>query len=360
GRAGDCRFRVAVLVADEDEVRIEAGLEKLSNRGAGHFGIRSFIPDDWKGVERALGLPPGIGNNGDSGFADLHDLLHALHSNDRSGVEAFYLAAEDRAVLDCRVEHAWQSEIDSIDQLAGELVGGVEALNPLAGNLPVLRILELHILRRLELGGGFRDLAVGDGAAGRGVREPAVRGAHLGARVFPLVGGGLLEHLPRRGAALAHVILRVADAAAAAGRHVAPYALAGDVLAGGGIFGRDLRPVAFEFLGDELGEPGKRALTHLRAGDANDHRVVRADHHPGVALGRAGLCANDPRAAERNIEAKRQTAAHGGRANHEAAAIDLRYVIHGCLPHALAAAAWIAARTCWKVPQRQILVMLAS
>ena len=29
------------------------------------------------------------------------------------------------------------------------------------------------------------------------------------------------------------------------------------------------------------------------------------------------------------------------------------------LPHALAAA-WIAARTCWKVPQRQMLVMLAS
>src|SRR5262249_33484080 len=67
------------------------------------------------------------------------------------------------------------------------------------------------------------------------------------------------------------------------------------------------------------------------------------------------------RAGERKLEAERQSAAQGGRAHHEAAAIDLRYVIHGCLPpHALAAAAWIAARTCWKVPQRQILVMLAS
>src|SRR5262249_60335463 len=134
-----------------------------------------------------------------------------------------------------------------------------------------------------------------------------------------------------------------------------------NVLAGRGIFGRDLRPVAFELLGDELGEPGERALTHLGAGDANDHRVVRADHHPGVDLRRAILCTDDLRAAERKVEAERQPAAHGRRAHYEAAAIDLRYVIHGCLPlHALAAAAAIAARTCWKVPQRQVLVMLAS
>src|SRR5262249_36316960 len=91
------------------------------------------------------------------------------------------------------------------------------------------------------------------------------------------------------------------------------------------------------------------------------HRVVRADHHPGVDLGRAVLRADHLRAAERKVEAERQSATHRGRAHHEAAAIDLRYVIHGCLPpHALAAAAWIAARTCWKVPHGQILVLLAS
>src|SRR6266700_5086456 len=70
---------------------------------------------------------------------------------------------------------------------------------------------------------------------------------HLGHWDFPLVGGGSLDHLPRRGAALAHIVLRLADAAAAGAVVVAPYPLAGDVLAGRGIFGRDLRPVAFEF-----------------------------------------------------------------------------------------------------------------
>src|SRR5215471_7635218 len=82
-------------------------------------------------------------------------------------------------------------------------------------------------------------------------------------------------------------------AAASGAVVIAPYAFSGDVLAGRGIFGRDLRPVAFELLGDELGEPGERALTHLGAGDANDHCVVRADHHPGIDLRRTVLRAND-------------------------------------------------------------------
>ena len=62
--------------------------------------------------------------------------------------------------------------------------------------------------------------------------------------------------------------------------------LRADVLAGGRKFGRDLRPVAFQLLGDELREAGQRALAHLRAGDADHHRVVRPDHDPGVDLRR--------------------------------------------------------------------------
>ena len=65
------------------------------------------------------------------------------------------------------------------------------------------------------------------------------------------------------------------------------------------------------------------------------------------------------RAAERNVEAERKPAAGGGGADDEGAAIDFGHVVHGCLPHAFAAA-WIASRTCWKVPQRQMLVMVAS
>ena len=42
----------------------------------------------------------------------------------------------------------------------------------------------------------------------------------------------------------------------------------------------DLLPVAFELLGDELGEAGERALPHLRARDADHAGVVGLDRRP--------------------------------------------------------------------------------
>ena len=68
--------------------------------------------------------------------------------------------------------------------------------------------------------------------------------------------------------------MRVADTAAADRAEVAPHALAGNALTGRRVFCGDLRPVAFEFLGDELREPGQGALAHLGPGDADDDRVV--------------------------------------------------------------------------------------
>ena len=60
-----------------------------------------------------------------------------------------------------------------------------------------------------------------------------------------------------------------------------------------------------------------------------------------------------------SIEAEREPAAGGGGADDERAAIDLRNDGSCAPPHAFAAA-WIAARTCWKVPQRQMLVIASS
>src|SRR5213592_5283864 len=85
-----------------------------------------------------------------------------------------------------------------------------------------------------------------------------------------LVGRRLQQHHARRGAAAADIVLRDADAAAAAGGHLAPHALAGEVLPGGELLGGDFFPVALELLDDQLGEAGNRALPHLRARDT-DH-----------------------------------------------------------------------------------------
>ena len=327
GRAGDGGLGVAVLIADEGLLGVEAGLEHLGDGGARDLGIRALVPNDRKRVERGLGLPPGIGDHRDAGVADLHDLLHTLHAGDLGGVEALHLAAEHRTILDRGVEHARQLDVDPVHHLAGGLVGGVEPLQRLAGNLPVLRVLELDFGRRLELGGGFGNLAKRRLAARRRVRNHAVRRRALGRRDLPLVGRGLDQHHASRRAALAHVFVRGADATAAAGRHVTPHALARDALARCRIFGRDFRPVALELLGDELGETGERALTHLGAGDADDDGVVRPDHDPSIDFRRAVRGADDVW-TERDIHAEHEPATEGGGAHDEGATIYLRNVVH--------------------------------
>ena len=93
------------------------------------------------------------------------------------------------------------------------------------------------------------------------------------------------------------------------------------LLAGRRIFGGDLRPVAFELFGDELGEAGERALAHFRARDADDDGVVGPDHDPGVDLGRAVGGAHHGWAAERNVEAERKAGAGSGGADDEGAAV---------------------------------------
>src|SRR5262249_7757353 len=99
---------------------------------------------------------------------------------------------------------------------------------------------------------------------------------------------------------------------------------------------------------------------HLGAGDADDDAVIRLDHDPGRHFRRAVRGANDS-GAERNVHAEREAAAERGSAHDEGTTVDLRYVIHGCLPrHALAAAAWIAARPCWMGPHGQLLVLWAA
>src|SRR5207237_1274364 len=121
--------------------------------------------------------------------------------------------------------------------------------------------------------GGFRHLAVGRAAVRRFVRDRALRHGAFGRRHLPFVGRRLDQHDARSRTALAHIVLRGADAAAATGAEVAPYAVARDVLSWRRIFGRDLRPIAFELFGDELREAGERALAHLGAGDAHHHGV---------------------------------------------------------------------------------------
>jgi len=105
---------------------------------------------------------------------------------------------------------------------------------------------------------------------------------HSDAGTCHSLAAALNQHDAGGGAALTDILVRFADAAAAAGGEIAPHALARDVLAGRRIFGRHLRPVAFELLGDELGEPVSVPWPISEAGDPDDDGVVGPDHNPRV------------------------------------------------------------------------------
>jgi hypothetical protein len=154
------------------------------------------------------------------------------------------------------------------------------------------------------------------------VRDHAVSDLELADRDLPLVGGRLQQHHARGGAAATHVILRAANAAAAAGRHVAPHALAGQIALRGDRLDGDLVPVALQLFGDELGEAGMRPLPHFVARDADHAAVVGLDHHPRVDLGRGALGSRAH--IERQVEAEGETATGGGGADDECAARKLR------------------------------------
>jgi hypothetical protein len=117
-----------------------------------------------------------------------------------------------------------------------------------------------------------------------------------------------------------------------------------------------LLPVAFELLGDELGEAGMRALTHLRAHDADHAGVVGLDGDPYVEFGAAiGGDALRQRGAEarRQVEAQRESPSGGGGADDEFAARKLRGFVADDLVHdgplqvldVSLAAMWTAVRT---------------
>ena len=143
---------------------------------------------------------------------------------------------------------------------------------------------------------------------------------HSAAGTPPLGGRSGDQHLARRGTAFAHIVMRLANAAAAARREIAPHAIAGEVVTGRWIFGGHLGPVALQLFGDELRQTGERSLAHLGAGNAHDDCVIGFDHDPCVHLrsrsrGPRGL-------RERHVKAQGQSADGRGGADQKTAARD--------------------------------------
>ena len=139
------------LVAHGRLAGVEPDLHHLGELGARRRRIGAVVPFDRQRIERALRMPPGIGDHRDRGIAHADHLLHARALHRRRRIHALHLAAEHRAVLDRGIEHSGELQVHPVDLRARDLVGRVQPRQPLAGELPVLRVLERHVGRRRRL-----------------------------------------------------------------------------------------------------------------------------------------------------------------------------------------------------------------
>ena len=111
---------------------------------------------------------------------------------------------------DCRIEHARQPHIDRIDRLGGDLGGHIKAPAGLAGELPVARILELHIGGRRHFRRRLGNGAEREFAPARPVRDHAHGGDAFRRRHVPARGRRRNQHFPRGSARLPQIKLRAA------------------------------------------------------------------------------------------------------------------------------------------------------
>ena len=281
-RTRNCGFDVALLVANKGLLGIKSFGQHGLDRGGRDSGVCTIIPDNIHRIERCLGAIPSVGDDNDSIAIDHQYFFDAAHFFGFRRVNALHLATGYRCFLDGSVQHAGHFEVDGIDLRSIELGFGVKARQRLASNRPILRILDLHIFRRFELGGCSSNLAVTQGAARGLMRDDAFRGGQFRNRHFPLVGSSLHQHHACGRTALAHIIFRATNAARTGGLEIPPDALARNILSRCRIFGLDLRPIGIELFSHKLGEARQCALAHFDARHAHDNGIVGFHNNPSV------------------------------------------------------------------------------
>src|SRR5260370_698510 len=106
--------------------------------------VGAFVPAYDQGIEPLLRRPHVIADDGDQIVENDH-LLHARDLFRSAVVDLADLAAEYRTLRQGRELHAGKHRVDAIDDLAVRLVRRVEALQRLADQGEVLRVLEQDI-----------------------------------------------------------------------------------------------------------------------------------------------------------------------------------------------------------------------
>ena len=143
--------------------------------------------------------------------------------------------------------------------------------------------------RHRDVGRCVYHLAEVEPLARAGVVEAMVLGIHLAWVDAPLPRRRLLQHVAARGAELSHDLEVVAGAARAVGVLAV---LSGRVVLG--LIARrlpdlDTLPIRLQFVGQDHGNAGAHALTHLRPAARDGHRSVVGNLDEEIGLDRAAV-----------------------------------------------------------------------
>jgi hypothetical protein len=318
-RLGD----ISGLAPNTRFVRVEPAAHEVRDGVTRDAAVVAVVPGDRERVGSLLGVPERIGDDRDR-ILERHDLPHARQAAGLGVIDRLERPLEHRALHQRGVEHSGKLHIDAVGGAAQHLVGRVEPSCRLADERPVLGVLERDVRGRRHARGRFRDRAIANGAAARGVRHDASLRLAFGARNTPARSCRRDQHLARSGAGLAQHHFRIADRAAAAGRHVAIDAVAREAVVRSGELRAHIVPIASKLFGDQHGEPGENALAHLGFGDSDGHPIVGSDHDPGGDLGGGGCVSG----AVLQIEAELEGAATRGNACKKRAAIEIPRARH--------------------------------
>ena len=289
--ACDSFARIATLIADDSVGCVECRFKNLGKRLAGRFGVWALVPLDGQELQCGFSLPPSVCHHSHGAVVDPDHFFNTLEAGNGPCIEAFEFAPEHRAILDGRIQHAGQRQIDAVHLGAGGFVDGVEPSQPLAGEFPVLRVLQADGRGLCQLACRCGDLAKGGGAPAGHVGDDAVGCPAVGCRHLPFISSGLHQHHAGNGTTLAYIVLRLPDATAATGAEISPDPVARQVLARCRVLGSDFGPVTVQFFCHQLCQTGQGALAHFGASNPDHDAVIRTHHHPGVHLcGLAALC----------------------------------------------------------------------
>jgi len=283
------------------------GTELLPDVIGRHRGMRPFVPREIERGQALLGRPHVIADHRDKILE--HD--HLPYARDFPGLDIVDVpdfAAEHRTGgQGCELQ-ARQHDIDAVQRFAVDLVRCVEALERLADQLEILRVLERRILGRCQTPGTVDQRRVGETAAARVMDDFAFLGAYGGGVHLPYLGSGLNQHGARARSRLAqgqperpHRIGIAGDLNAECGVRI-------ELVVGRGMFERHTGEVGVELFGQYHGHRGVYALAHLDLRhDERDPAVpVDANECIGCKSRVVGLRA----AGHGQVEGDDQAAAH--------------------------------------------------